>query len=87
KVLHYYKKIKVVELIILGNVKVGIGDTVIFQGPTTGSVEEKITSIEKDHQSIKKIQTGEKVAIKVKALIRENDQVYLIINHFQNRIN
>lgn len=78
KVLHYYKKIKVVELIILGNVKVGIGDTVIFQGPTTGSVEEKITSIEKDHQSIKKIQTGEKVAIKVKSLIRENDQVYLI---------
>ncbi|MDO9399281.1 MAG: peptidase U32 family protein [bacterium] len=78
KVLHYYKKIKVVELIVRGNIKIKIGDTVIFQGPTTGSVEEKITSIEKDHQSIKKTQRGEKIAIKVKSLIRENDQAYLI---------
>jgi tetratricopeptide (TPR) repeat protein len=36
-------------MIIRGNIKLKVGDTLIFQGPTTGSVEEKIISIEKNH--------------------------------------
>lgn len=78
KVLNYYKNIKVAEVIIQGNQKIKIKDTIIFQGPTTGSVEEKIISIEKNHQSIKKAQKGEKIAIKVNCIVRKNDQVYLI---------
>ncbi|MFH1838238.1 MAG: U32 family peptidase [Candidatus Kuenenbacteria bacterium] len=77
KVLKYYKKIGVAEIIIQGNIKIKIGDTIIFQGPTTGSMEEKIMSMEKNHQSIEKAQKGEKIAIKIKFIVRKNDQVYL----------
>ena len=78
KVIHYYKKIGVVEMIIQGDIKLKIGDSLIFQGPTTGSVEEKIVSIEKDHKEVKIAQKGEKVAIKINSLVRENDQIYII---------
>lgn len=78
KVLHYYKKIGVVEMIIRGNIKLKVGDSLIFQGPTTGSVEEKVISIEKDHKEIKVAKRDEKVAIKINSMVRENDQVYII---------
>lgn len=78
KVLHYYKKIGVVEMIIRGNIKLKVGDTLIFQGPTTGSVEEKIISIEKDHKEIKVAKKNEKVAIKINSIVRENDQIYIM---------
>jgi len=78
KVKNFYKKIGAIEIIISGNTKVKVGDTVIIQGPTTGSVEEKITALEKDHQSITEAQNGDKVAIKISSLARENDEVYLV---------
>jgi putative protease len=65
-------------MIIQGDIKLKIGDSLIFQGPTTGSVEEKIVSIEKDHKEVKIAQKGEKVAIKINSLVRENDQIYII---------
>lgn len=78
KVRNYYKKIGALEIIITGNKKVRVGDAIIIQGPTTGSVEEKITYLEKDHQLIDEAQSGDKVAIKTNSLVRENDQVYII---------
>ncbi|PKL72416.1 hypothetical protein CVV26_01990 [Candidatus Kuenenbacteria bacterium HGW-Kuenenbacteria-1] len=86
KVLNYYKKIEVAEIIIQGNKKIKIGDIIIFQGPTTGSVEEKIISIEKDHQPILKAQKGEKIAIKINCIVRKNDQVYLMKRYKKNKI-
>lgn len=78
KVLHYYKKIGVVEMIIRGNIKLKVGDTLIFQGPTTGSIEEKIISIEKNHKKVDFAKKNEKVAIKVNSIVRENDQIYIM---------
>jgi len=78
KVLKYYKKIEVAEMMILGNIKLKVGDSILIQGPTTGSVEEKVVSLEKNHQSIRSAKKGEKIAIKMKTLVRENDQIYII---------
>lgn len=78
KVAKFYKKIGVVEFMILGNHKLKINDKLIFQGPTTGSVEEKVVTIEKEHKEIKDAIGGEKIAIKVKSVLRKNDQVYLM---------
>lgn len=77
KVLNYFKKIKVAEIIIQGNKKIKKGDTIIFQGPTTGSIEEKILSIEKNHQLITKVKKGEKIALGISSIVRKNDEVYL----------
>ena len=78
KVAKYYNKIKVAEILIQGSIKVKINDSLLFQGPTTGSKEEKIISLEKDHQAIMSATGGEKVALKVTAPVRKNDEVYII---------
>lgn len=78
RVLSYYKRIGVAEIIIQANKNIKIGDDLIFQGPTTGSREEKIISMEKNHFSIKKASQGEKIAIKISAMVRKNDEVYLV---------
>ena len=78
KVTKYYNKINVAEMLIQGSIKVKIGDSLFFQGPTTGSHEEKIISLEKDHQAITEATGGEKVALKVTVTVRKNDEVYII---------
>ncbi|MFA5934817.1 MAG: peptidase U32 family protein [Candidatus Paceibacterota bacterium] len=77
KVTKYYSKIKVAEILVQ-NTKVEIGDTLIFQGPTTGSIEEKVVSLEKDNKQIEKAERGEKVAVSVSSIVRKNDQIYII---------
>lgn len=74
----YYKKIGVAEIRLHGKLKIRIGDTLMIQGPTSGSIEEKIRSLEKDHEPIKEATGGEKVAIKINKVLKKNDQVYLI---------
>jgi U32 family peptidase len=78
KVTKFYGKIGVAEILIQGNTPLKVGDSVIFQGPTTGSVEEKIVSIEKDHKQIKVAERGEKIAVSIKFIARANDEVYII---------
>jgi len=77
KVINYYKKINVAEILIQDNVKVKLDDNFIIQGPTTGNIEEKITSMEINHKSVKSAGKEEKIAIKIKTGVRKNDQVYI----------
>ncbi len=78
KVSNYYKKIGAIETTIQTNNTIRIGDTLIIQGPTTGSIKEKIISIEKNHLPTKMAKKGEKIAFGIKSLVRQNDQIYLI---------
>ncbi len=78
KVTKFYKKIGVAEIIVHGNTPIKIGDTLIYQGPTTGSHEEKIASLEKEHQSIIEAKQGEKIAIKVAKDLKINDEVFIV---------
>jgi len=78
KILHFYNKIKVAEILIQGKTKVRVGASLLIQGPTIGSVEETIISLEKDHQTINEARAGDCIAIGIKSIVRKNDQVYLI---------
>ncbi len=84
KVLTFYKKIGVVEILIQ-NTEIKIGDTIIFQGPTTGSVEAVIVSLEKNHKPIEAAEKGEKIAIKIDSLVRKNDEIYVMKKVDPNR--
>ncbi|MEI8123584.1 MAG: U32 family peptidase, partial [bacterium] len=77
KVSNYYSKINVAEILIQGNDQIKIGDTIIFQGPTTGVMEQEIISLEKNHKPIKIAGKGEKIAVKVTSDVKKNDEVYV----------
>ena len=78
KVIKYYPKIGVLETLVLAGTGVKIGDSIIIQGPITGSVEEKVISLEKEHQAITKGKKGERVAIKTTLPVKLHDQIFVI---------
>jgi putative protease len=78
KVIAYYKKIGVAEIVLQGSDVLKINSVIIFQGSTTGSYKEKIISMEKDHQQIISATKGEKIAVKVSSPVKINDEVYLV---------
>lgn len=78
KVSNFYKKIGVAEFEIKGGVGVNVGDTVIFQGPLTGSKEEKISSLEIEHKQIQSAKQGDKVAVKIQSTVKIHDEIYIV---------
>jgi len=74
---NFYKKIKVAEIKIeSGSFKTG--DKIMIQGNKTGSVEQKIKSIEINHKKVSKAKKPQKVGIKLSQPARENDKVFLM---------
>lgn len=78
KIVKFYNKINVAELRIQGNSTLTVGDTMIYQGPKTGSYEEIISSMESDHKQVEKAGQGEVVAIKVSKSLKVNDDVFVV---------
>jgi putative protease len=78
KVIKFYDKINVAEIIMQDNESIEVGDSLIFQGPTTGSYEFQISSMEKDHKQINKAVQGENIAIKTEEKVRKNDEVFVV---------
>ena len=76
KVKNFYKKIKVAEILVESNL-LKIGDQIMFQGPTTGVIEQKIISMQKNHNDIQLAKKGERIAIKTNRIVRQNDKVFL----------
>lgn len=74
KVVNYYSKVKVAELKIWDDL--AVGDKIIIQGQTTGSIEHVIESMEIDRKPIKKAPKGCNVAVACENKVRENDFVY-----------
>lgn len=72
-VTNFYKKIGVAEIKLWQPLK--IDDELIIQGNKTGSVEEKVTSMQVDGKNIDKIDKG-CVGVKLENTVRENDHVY-----------
>ncbi len=79
KVLHYYPKIKVAEIKIQAKQKLKLKDKIIIQGPTTGVLQQKIESMEKNHKKIKQAGQNEVIAIKTNKRVRKNDDLNKII--------
>ncbi|MBU0629120.1 MAG: hypothetical protein KKC75_08070 [Nanoarchaeota archaeon] len=77
KVKNFYNKVMVAE-IKLESGKLRLNDHMMFQGPTTGVIEQTLSSMEKHHKPIETAKQGERVAVKTKSKVRENDNVFLI---------
>ncbi|MEI7425027.1 MAG: peptidase U32 family protein [Candidatus Staskawiczbacteria bacterium] len=73
-----YNKIGVAEILIQGKKTIKIGDELLFQGPNTGSLRNKIISLEIEHKAVKIAKNVDKVATKTISLVRKNDVVFLI---------
>lgn len=74
KVVNYYSKVKVAELKIWDDL--ALGDKILIQGQTTGSIEHVIESMEIDRKPIEKAPKGCNVAVACETKVRENDFVY-----------
>ena len=77
KVVNYYSKIKVAELQIWDDIS--LGDEILIQGSTTGSINHTITSMEIDGVAIDYCKKGNNVAIAIDVKVRANDFVYKLI--------
>lgn len=75
KVTHYYKAIGVAAVEVSDTLEVG--DVIHIKGHTT-DFEQKIESMQIEHQQVTKATKGQVVGIKVKDYVRENDLVYKV---------
>ncbi len=78
KINKIYKKINVIEIKIQANESLSVGDKIYIQGEKTGSLREKVNSMEIEHEKVKSAKQGEFVAIKIEGEVRKNDDVYRI---------
>ena len=75
KVTNYFKKLNVAE-IKLENGDLGIGDTILITGPTTGVIEYGIEEVRVDLKVTENALKGELCSIKAPDILRRSDKVY-----------
>jgi len=76
KVTDYFTKIGVAALVI-DNGELHLGDTIHFIGHTT-DFEQKINSMQTEHQAVDSAKSGDGIGIKVKDRVRHGDKVYKV---------
>ncbi|WP_407374096.1 U32 family peptidase [Methanobrevibacter sp.] len=77
QVVNYYSKVKAAEIRIWDGLK--IGDRIIIQGRTTGSITHTIDSMQIEGKSVDMVEKGCNVAIAIPTKVRENDFVYKLV--------
>lgn len=77
-VTNFFKKVTVAEIKVEAR-DFCVGDELMFQGPTTGVKNLKVISIEEDGKSVTKARKGTVVGVKLSDIVRENDQVFMIV--------
>lgn len=75
KVSHFFTKISVAVIELTASISVG--DRILIKGPTT-NVEQKVDSMEIEHQKVQRAEAGQSIGMKVKDRVREDDVVYKI---------
>ncbi len=75
KITHYYKSIGVAAIEISDSLEVG--DVIHIKGHTT-DFEQKIESMQVEHQQVTKATKGQTIGLKVKDYVREHDMVYKV---------
>jgi putative protease len=77
RITHFYKAIKVAAVDVSDYLEVG--NTIHIKGHTT-DFEQKIESMQLEHQQITRAEKGQVVGIAVKDYVREHDLVYRVDN-------
>ena len=75
KITHYFDKISVAIIELSGVLKVG--DRVHVKGSST-DFEQDISSIQIEHEDMKKAKKGDAIGIKVDEKVREGDEVLIM---------
>jgi translation elongation factor EF-1alpha len=75
KISDYFAKIGVAAIELTGSLSVG--DTIHIKGHTT-DFEQKVDSMQIEHQSVEKANPGDSIGIKVKDRVRQHDVVYKV---------
>jgi len=73
---NFYSKPMAAEIIVQSG-KIEKGDTIMIIGPTTGTIKQKINSMQYNNRPINKAEKGTSVGIKLKKTVRKNDNVYV----------
>ena len=81
QVVNYYSKVKAAELRIWDDLK--LGDKIIIQGKTTGSITHTIDSMQIEGEAVESAKKGQNVAIAIPDKVRQNDFVYKLIERKQ----
>lgn len=76
KIAHYYGNINV-GVIELSDA-LSVGETIHIKGSST-DCEQKVESMQIEHESVEKAEAGQAIGLKVIEKVREGDQVYKII--------
>ncbi|MDD5433228.1 MAG: hypothetical protein PHE77_01020 [Candidatus Pacebacteria bacterium] len=76
KVVHYFDKIQVA--VIKFQEPVEVGDTIRIEGGESTNFEQKIASMQIDHQEVDKVKKGQEVGLKVKEKVHEGYKVYKV---------
>ncbi|MGX8693431.1 MAG: peptidase U32 family protein [Methanobrevibacter sp.] len=77
QVVNYYSKVNAAELRIWDCLK--IGDRLLIQGQTTGSITHTIDSMQIEGESVSEVEKGCNVAIAIPKKVRANDFVYKLV--------
>jgi len=77
EVVNYYSKVKAAEIRLWNPLEVG--DEIMVQGPTTGSVIQKVKSLQIMGKNIQKAKKGQNVGILVNDRLRPGDLVYISV--------
>jgi translation elongation factor EF-1alpha len=70
---HFFPKISVAVIELEKDLKVG--DTIAVKGPTT-DFEQKVDSMQIEHENVEKAEAGQSIGLKVAERVRETDVVY-----------
>ena len=81
QVVNYYNKVKVAELRIWDDLK--IGDKIMVQGETTGSITHTIDSMQIEGEDVKEVSKNSNVGVLLPHKVRKNDFVYKLIERSQ----
>jgi U32 family peptidase len=76
KITHYYSKIGVAVIELED--ELSVGDEISIEGAVT-NIRQKVDSMQVEHENIETAGSGDSVGMKVTDKVRENDQVYKIV--------
>ncbi len=75
KVTHYFTKIGVAVIELIGVLKVG--DKIRIKGATS-DFKQKVDSMQIEHEKIEKAEAGQSIGMKIKEHARQQDKVYRV---------
>ncbi|MBU1136724.1 MAG: hypothetical protein KJ559_04430 [Nanoarchaeota archaeon] len=75
RITHYFEKIGVAVIELAKGLKVG--EVIRIKGATT-DYEQKVDSMQIEHEKVEKAKKGDAIGLKVKEKVRVNDRVYVL---------